>query len=250
MGVIRAGMEPLMRSRMLVMSCLDFLLRPVTLLPGFRDPLWPRDGLSSKLIRRFSTSICHAISACLPALPPPWSRWRAAQTLPDGLDPPGRCGDDAADPRRQQRRRRRHAVRPAAQQAPGICRPPITTCSCAPSRPPAHGDWTGARGTGRPGPEPGRPPAAGMALCAGQEQRRHLRRDRRGDEGYRARTSAGTWPLRGTLQARAEAAITPDMTPAPDHRLVRRRDTQFLASAGSGWAKRWWRPAKRPRARR
>ncbi|HVW72757.1 MAG TPA: transglycosylase SLT domain-containing protein [Rhizomicrobium sp.] len=29
-----------------------------------------------------------------------------------------------------------------------------------------------------------------------------------------ARTSAGTWPLRGTLQARAEAAITPDMAPA------------------------------------
>jgi soluble lytic murein transglycosylase len=29
-----------------------------------------------------------------------------------------------------------------------------------------------------------------------------------------SRTSAGTWPLRGTLQARAEAMITPDMAPA------------------------------------
>ena len=29
-----------------------------------------------------------------------------------------------------------------------------------------------------------------------------------------SRTSAGTWPLRGTLQARGEAAITPDMPPA------------------------------------
>jgi soluble lytic murein transglycosylase len=29
-----------------------------------------------------------------------------------------------------------------------------------------------------------------------------------------SRSSAGTWPLRGTLQARAEAAITPDMPPA------------------------------------
>jgi len=29
-----------------------------------------------------------------------------------------------------------------------------------------------------------------------------------------SKTSAGTWPLRGTLQARAEAAITPDMPPA------------------------------------
>jgi soluble lytic murein transglycosylase len=29
-----------------------------------------------------------------------------------------------------------------------------------------------------------------------------------------SKTSAGTWPLRGTLQARAEAAITPDMQAA------------------------------------
>jgi soluble lytic murein transglycosylase len=33
-------------------------------------------------------------------------------------------------------------------------------------------------------------------------------------KGTVSKTSASTWPLRGTLQARAEAAITPDMTPA------------------------------------
>jgi soluble lytic murein transglycosylase len=33
-------------------------------------------------------------------------------------------------------------------------------------------------------------------------------------KGTESKTSAGTWPLRGTLQARAEAAIMPDMAPA------------------------------------
>ncbi|MFO1249462.1 MAG: hypothetical protein U1E93_14900 [Alphaproteobacteria bacterium] len=61
--------------------------------------------------------------------------------------------------------------------------------------------------------------------------------------------SAGTWPLRGTLQARAEAAITDDMTPAQVVAWFGSKNP-IPPSARSGWAKPWWRRAKRPAAPR
>ena len=72
----------------------------------------------------------------------------------------------------------------------------------------ARGDWAGAPGAGQPGPGHRRAPAAGMALCAGPQQRRQIRRDRCGDE---------RWPTRpGRCAARCrpapKPAITPDMT--------------------------------------
>ena len=61
------------------------------------------------------------------------------------------------------------------------------TCSSRAFEAAGQGDWAAARSLGAQGQNPTGPAAAGMALCPGQEQRRHLRRDRRGDEDTDAR---------------------------------------------------------------
>lgn len=78
----------------------------------------------------------------------------------------------------------------------------------------AHGDWAGARTLAAQGHNP----VARQLL----EWRYALDKNSGATfsdidtviKATESRTSAGTWPLRGTLQARAEAAITPDMAPA------------------------------------
>ena len=135
----------------------------------------------------------------------------AAQTLPAGPHPPGRCGDDAADPRRHQRSRR--AVRRAAQQAQILSAADHDLFMRA-FEAAGRGDWAGARSLAAQGQNP----VASQLL----EWRYALDRNSGATfaeidaviKDTQSSTSAGTWPLRGTLQARAEAAITPDMAPA------------------------------------
>ena len=78
----------------------------------------------------------------------------------------------------------------------------------------SHGDWAGARALAAQGQNP----VARQLL----EWRYALDKNSGATfsdidaviKATESRTSAGTWPLRGTLQARAEAVITPDMAPA------------------------------------
>jgi soluble lytic murein transglycosylase len=77
----------------------------------------------------------------------------------------------------------------------------------------SHGDWANARALATQGQNP----------VARQLVEWRYALDRNSGASFsdidmvikatESRTSAGTWPLRGTLQARAEAAITPDMAP-------------------------------------
>jgi soluble lytic murein transglycosylase len=78
----------------------------------------------------------------------------------------------------------------------------------------AHGDWVGARALA----------AQGQSTAARRLLEWRYALDKNSGATFaeidavtkdtEAKTSAGTWPLRGTLQARGEAAITPDMAPA------------------------------------
>jgi soluble lytic murein transglycosylase len=78
----------------------------------------------------------------------------------------------------------------------------------------SHGDWVGARGLA----------AQGQSATARRLLEWRYVLDKNSGATFaeidavtkdtEAKTSAGTWPLRGTLQARGEAAITPDMPPA------------------------------------
>jgi soluble lytic murein transglycosylase len=77
-----------------------------------------------------------------------------------------------------------------------------------------RGDWVGARGLA----------AQGQSLVAKRLLEWRYALDKSSGATFaeidavikdtEAQTSAGTWPLRGTLQARGEAAIAPDMAPA------------------------------------
>jgi soluble lytic murein transglycosylase len=78
----------------------------------------------------------------------------------------------------------------------------------------SHGDWAGARALA----------AQGQNTAARQLVEWRYALDKNSGATFsdidtvikatESRTGAGTWPLRGTLQARGEAAITPDMAPA------------------------------------
>lgn len=106
----------------------------------------------------------------------------------------------------------------------------------------AHGDWTGARALAAQGQNP----------VARQLMEWRFALDKNSGAGFsdidavmkatEAKTSAGTWPLRGTLQARAEAAIDPNMAPAqviawfggktPNSSIGRIRLGEALVAAG------------------
>lgn len=78
----------------------------------------------------------------------------------------------------------------------------------------AHGDWTGARALAAQGQNPAARQLIEWRYALDKNSGATFSDIDTVIKATESRTSAGTWPLRGTLQARAEAAITPDMAPA------------------------------------
>ena len=113
------------------------------------------------------------------------------------------------------------------------CRRPITIFSPAPSPRPPKSDWVNAHRAGQSGPGHGRPPASAMALCAGPQQRRQIRRHRRGVE------NGGGLAAAHRFMPAPKPPSRRDMSPAADRAMVRQRARPPPQSAASGWAKRW-----------
>ena len=128
--------------------------------------------------------------------------------------------------------------RSPARAVSTCCPPPTTTSSPAPSPPPPRSDWVDAMALGNQGQD----------TTARQLLQWRYALDR--DSGAKfaemdaVLKMATGWPLRTALYARAEAAITPDMAPAPVIAWFGRARPS-PPSAASGWARRWWRPATR-----
>ncbi len=77
-----------------------------------------------------------------------------------------------------------------------------------------HGDWVGARALAAQGQSPIARRLLEWRYALDKNSGASFAEIDAVTKDTEARTSAGTWPLRGTLQARGEAAITPDMAPA------------------------------------
>ena len=78
----------------------------------------------------------------------------------------------------------------------------------------ARGDWTGARSLAAQGQDPVAKQLLEWRYALDKNSGASFAEIDAVIKNTESRTSAGAWPLRGTLQARAEAAITPDMVPA------------------------------------
>jgi soluble lytic murein transglycosylase len=78
----------------------------------------------------------------------------------------------------------------------------------------AHGDWPGARALAAQGQNPVARQLVEWRYALDKNSGATFAEIDAVIKATDSKTSAGVWPLRGTLQARAEAAITPDMTPA------------------------------------
>jgi soluble lytic murein transglycosylase len=76
------------------------------------------------------------------------------------------------------------------------------------------GDWAGARALGQQGANPTARRLLEWRYAMDRNSGATFTEIDGVIKDTESRGSAGTWPLRGTLQARAEAAITPDMAPA------------------------------------
>jgi len=77
-----------------------------------------------------------------------------------------------------------------------------------------RGDWTGARSLAAQGQNPMARQLLEWRYALDKNSGATFAEIDAVMKNTESRTGAGTWPLRGTLQARAEAAITPDMAPA------------------------------------
>ncbi len=78
----------------------------------------------------------------------------------------------------------------------------------------SHGDWTAARDLARQGQSPVARRLLEWRYALDSGSGATFAEINAVIKDTEARTAAATWPLRGTLQARAEAAITPDMPAA------------------------------------
>jgi len=78
----------------------------------------------------------------------------------------------------------------------------------------AHGDWTAARALAAQGQNPVARQLVEWRYALDKNSGATFAEIDAVIKATDSKTSAGAWPLRGTLQARAEAAITPDMMPA------------------------------------
>lgn len=106
----------------------------------------------------------------------------------------------------------------------------------------AHGDWTGARALAAQGQNPIARQLLGWRFALDKNSGASFSDIDTVIKATEAKTSAGTWPLRGTLQARAEAAIDPNMPPAqviawfgsktPNSSIGRIRLGEALVAAG------------------
>lgn len=76
-----------------------------------------------------------------------------------------------------------------------------------------HGDWANARALAAQGQNPVARQLVEWRYALDKNSGASFSDIDKVIKDTESRTSAGTWPLRGTLQARAEAAITPDMAP-------------------------------------
>ena len=119
-----------------------------------------------------------------------------------------------------------------------------------------HGDWAGARSLAAQGQDPAAKQLLEWRYALDKNSGATFAEIDSVIRNTESRTAAGQWPLRGTLQARAEAAITPDMAPAaviawfvdkaPKSPLGRIRlgealvasgeETKGAALIGQGWA--------------
>jgi len=77
-----------------------------------------------------------------------------------------------------------------------------------------RGDWTGARALAAQGQSPVAKRLLEWRYALDKNSGASFAEIDAAIKATEAKSSAGTWPLRGTLQARAEAQITPDMPPA------------------------------------
>ncbi|HMH66275.1 MAG TPA: tetratricopeptide repeat protein, partial [Rhizomicrobium sp.] len=77
-----------------------------------------------------------------------------------------------------------------------------------------RGDWVGARGLAAQGQSPVARRLLEWRYALDKNSGATFAEVDAVIKDTESKTSAGTWPLRGTLQARGEAAITPDMPPA------------------------------------
>jgi soluble lytic murein transglycosylase len=78
----------------------------------------------------------------------------------------------------------------------------------------SRGDWVGARGLAAQGQSPVAKRLLEWRYALDRNSGATFAEIDAAIKNTDAETSAGTWPLRGTLQARGEAAIAPDMAPA------------------------------------
>jgi len=119
-----------------------------------------------------------------------------------------------------------------------------------------RGDWTGARALAAQGQSPVAKRLLEWRYALDKNSGASFAEIDAAIKATEAKSSAGTWPLRGTLQARAEAQITPDMPPAdivawfgsktPNSSIGKIRLGEALAATGdktrgaglirSGWA--------------
>jgi soluble lytic murein transglycosylase len=106
----------------------------------------------------------------------------------------------------------------------------------------AHGDWASARSLAAQGQDPVAKQLVEWRYALDRNSGASFAEIDAVIKSTESKTSAGAWPLRGTLQARAEAAITPDMAPAtiiawfgaktPNSSIGRIRLGEALVAAG------------------